>query len=123
LRFLLVETDPAAGDALRGLGHDAVSPDALPVPAEATPEILREAARRHQRELVVGDRTLLEAILPGSARRETFGRAVVFLNLPPDQAGPAIDRLFSRHKRLSPGRLYTVTPGRVKVAQLPFGEA
>ena len=29
----------------------------------------------------------------------------------------AIDRLFTRYKRLSPGRLYTVTGGRVKVRQ------
>jgi hypothetical protein len=31
----------------------------------------------------------------------------------------AIDRLFTRYKRLAPGRLYTVTGARVKVRQLP----
>jgi hypothetical protein len=30
-----------------------------------------------------------------------------------------VDRLFDRYKRLSPGRLYTVTGSRVKVRQLP----
>jgi predicted GTPase len=34
----------------------------------------------------------------------------------------AIDRLFARYKRLTPGRLYIVTPGRVKVRQLPTKE-
>ena len=31
----------------------------------------------------------------------------------------AVDRLFTRYKRLSPGRLYTITPSRVKILQLP----
>jgi hypothetical protein len=31
----------------------------------------------------------------------------------------AIDRLFARYKRLSPGRMYTVTGTRVKIRQLP----
>jgi hypothetical protein len=35
-----------------------------------------------------------------------------------DQAS-AMERLFQRYKRLSPGRLYTVTPNRVKIRQLP----
>ena len=35
-----------------------------------------------------------------------------------DQAA-AIDRLFERYKRLTPRRLYTVTPSRVKIRQLP----
>ena len=35
-----------------------------------------------------------------------------------DQA-PAIDRLFERYKRLTPRRLYTITPSRVKIRQLP----
>ena len=31
----------------------------------------------------------------------------------------AIDRLFERYPRLTPRRLYTVTPSRVKIRQLP----
>jgi hypothetical protein len=31
----------------------------------------------------------------------------------------AIDRLFERYPRLTPRRLYTVTPNRVKIRQLP----
>jgi hypothetical protein len=31
----------------------------------------------------------------------------------------AVDRLFTRYKRLTPERLYTVTETRVKVRQLP----
>jgi hypothetical protein len=33
----------------------------------------------------------------------------------------AITRLFERYKRLTPGRLYTVTGSRVKIRQLPAG--
>jgi|SRR5271156_1861410 len=36
----------------------------------------------------------------------------------PQQAA-AIDRLFERYQRLTPRRLYTVTPSRVKIRQLP----
>lgn len=38
--------------------------------------------------------------------------------LPADQQD-AVRRLFERYPRLSGGRLYTITPGRVKVRQLP----
>jgi len=31
----------------------------------------------------------------------------------------AIDRLYARYKRLTPGRMYTVTGSRVKIRQLP----
>jgi hypothetical protein len=45
----------------------------------------------------------------------------VFLQLPGAdvEQDDAIDRLFTRYKRLTPGRLYTVTETRVKVRQLP----
>ena len=36
--------------------------------------------------------------------------------------GRAIERLFERYRRLTPGRLYTVTPNRVKIRQLPGAE-
>jgi hypothetical protein len=50
-----------------------------------------------------------------------FGRSIVFLQLEGGdvEQDDAIDRLFKRYKRLSPGRLYTVTTSRVKVRQLP----
>lgn len=38
-----------------------------------------------------------------------------------DQA-PAVDRLFERYKRLTAKRMYTITPTKVKVRQLPGRE-
>lgn len=50
-----------------------------------------------------------------------FARVLVFLQLPGGEVeqDDAIDRLFARYRRLTPGRLYTVTESRVKIRQLP----
>ena len=50
-----------------------------------------------------------------------FNRSLVFLQLEGGEVeqDDAVDRLFERYKRLTPGRLYTVTGSRVKVRQLP----
>ena len=50
-----------------------------------------------------------------------FGRSVVYLHLEGGdvEQDDAVTRLFERYKRLTPGRLYTVTASRVKVRQLP----
>ena len=50
-----------------------------------------------------------------------FHRCIVYLQLEGAdvEQDDAIDRLFQRYKRLTPGRLYTVTGSRVKVRQLP----
>ena len=52
---------------------------------------------------------------------EVRDRVVVYLQLEGGdvEQDDAIDRLFKRYKRLTPGRLYTVTGSRVKVRQLP----
>ena len=50
-----------------------------------------------------------------------FNRSIVFLQLEGGdvEQDDAVDRLFQRYKRLTAGRLYTVTGSRVKVRQLP----
>jgi len=50
-----------------------------------------------------------------------FRRTIVYLRVdgPDDEQVTAVERLFARYKRLVPGRLYTVTAGRVKIRQLP----
>jgi len=50
-----------------------------------------------------------------------FKRAIVYLQLSGEdvEQDDAVDRLFKRYKRLTPGRMYTVTESRVKVRQLP----
>lgn len=120
LRFLLYGNfgdDTAAQFSAQG--HVAVTPADLDLPADVGPKQVREAARKQQYELVVPDRGTLDELLSGSARREVFGRVIVFLRDEPADHALAVMRLFDRYKRLTPGRLYTVSSGRVKASQLP----
>jgi hypothetical protein len=52
---------------------------------------------------------------------KSFRRSIVYLQLQGGEVelDDAVDRLFTRFKRLTSGRLYTVTATRVKVRQLP----
>ena len=120
LRFVLYGTfGDGTAEQFREGGHVAVKPAELDLDAAADPLAVREAARKQQYELVVADRQTLDALLPKSAARETFGRVLVFLRDDPADHALAVLRLFERYKRLTPGRLYTVSSGRVKVDQLP----
>ena len=124
MRFLLAgDIDDVTAGELGELGHRAARPADLGLPPDAAPLDLREAARRHQYELVVADRAALEMVLPTSGRREVFGRVLVHLAVAPPDRPLAAARLFERYKRLTPGRLYTVTAARVKVAQLPASDS
>ncbi|MHB1766564.1 MAG: hypothetical protein ACYCUV_01780 [Phycisphaerae bacterium] len=78
-------------------------------------ELLRELAHR-QWCLLTADRDFVHQVYDQGLK---FNLCMVLLIAQPDQHGTAVDRLFERYKRLSPKRLYTVTPGRVKVRQLP----
>ena len=80
-------------------------------------EFLR-AAQTKQLDVVTADVGLVHAIFEEKIR---FNRVVVFLQLEGDEVeqDDAVDRLFERYNRLSPGRLYTVTGSRVKIRQLP----
>ena len=53
--------------------------------------------------------------------RPPFNRSIVYFQLEGGdvEQDDAVTRLFERYKRLTPGRLYTVTASRVKVRQLP----
>jgi hypothetical protein len=90
-----------------------VSPDA---PAA---DVLEKAAAR-QWDVVTSDPLLANAPFADGRR---FTRCILFLQLAGGdvEQDDAIDRLFARYKRPSPGRLYTVTGNRVKVRQLPGG--
>ena len=99
--------------------HVAVTAADVDLPADAKPADVLEAARKQQYEVVVSTRDDLDALLPGSGSRNTFGRVLVFLRDDPADHALAVMRLFERYKRLTPGRLYTVSSGRVKVSQLP----
>lgn len=76
------------------------------------------AAKKSQLDVLTNDAALAAAPFEQST---SFNRSIVFLQLPGGdvEQDDAIDRLFKRYKRLSPGRLYTVTESRVKIRQIP----
>lgn len=84
----------------------------------AGPRELLMHANRSQLDVITDDSELAAA---ACQQAPSFGRSIVYLQLEGGAVAQddAIDRLFQRYKRLTPGRLYTVTGSRVKVRQLP----
>ena len=105
----------AVADALVRHEH---SVQALDVPADAPPREFFKAAQSKQLDVMTNDAALVNAIFDEDI---WFNRCVVYLQLEGGEVeqDDAIDRLFERYKRLTPGRLYTVTGSRVKIRQLP----
>jgi len=99
----------AVADALRRHGHAVESLDPMP----QTPEELLEMARQKQLDVVTSDANAVNT-------PNRFERSMLFLQLSGSdvEQDDAIDRLFERYKRLSPGRIYTVTASRVKIRQI-----
>jgi hypothetical protein len=110
----------AVAEALRRHGDvpHAASELGPAATVDAGPRELLKAAQSKQLDVMTNDPSLINAIFEDKI---SFNRAVVFLQLAGGdlEQDDAIDRLFARYKRLSPGRLYTVTGSRVKVRQLP----
>jgi predicted nuclease of predicted toxin-antitoxin system len=119
MRWLLHgNLSPAAVDALRRHGHDAKTMADVGLVPEATPVEIFEQARKAQLDIMTADPAMAQAPFETPVR---FKGTLVQLNVEGGEVeqDEAIDRLFKRYKRLSPGRLYTVTGARVKVRQLP----
>ena len=108
----------AAGEALRRHGHEARSLTDIGLSPDALPADIFDAARKGQLEIITADAAIAQAPFESPVR---FKGTLVQLNVDAGELeqDDAIDRLFDRYKRLSPGRLYTVTGSRVKVRQLP----
>ena len=104
---------PAVGDALRRHGHSVEKLEEIGDMSE-----LLKTAGTKKLDIITADSELAEAPFAGGPR---FGRSIVYLQLAGGdvEQDDAIDRLFKRYKRLTPGRLYTVTAARVKIRQLP----
>jgi hypothetical protein len=104
--------------ALRRHGQDIRTGTEIGLAADADPDSLFQAARKSQLEIMTADPAL--ALAPFDQRLR-FDRTMVLLHVDAGdvEQDDAIDRLFERYKRLSPGRLYTVTASRVKIRQLP----
>ncbi|CAN5516675.1 hypothetical protein BH09PLA1_BH09PLA1_13010 [soil metagenome] len=109
---------PAAVEAMRRHEQKPLSAaDVQLAPDAATADVLLGATNA-QLEILTTDSSLVDGIFES---RLPYSRTLVYLQLEGGdvEQDDAIDRLFTRYKRLSAGRMYTVTGSRVKVRQLP----
>jgi hypothetical protein len=120
MRFLLhgKTLSPAVAEALKRHEHHPTTLAESGQPEDAAPAQVLETARVKQLEVLTTDDAVVQHIYDADL---WFNRVVVYLQLSGQdvEQDDAIDRLFTRYKRLTPGRLYTVTETRVKVRQLP----
>jgi hypothetical protein len=108
----------AAADALVRHGHKTHAVGELDLAANAPPADVLAAASVKQWDVITNDAILAATPFDSWA---WFKRSIVYLQLAGGEVeqDDAIDRLFTRYKRLTPGRIYTVTASRVKIRQLP----
>jgi hypothetical protein len=120
MRWVLHGTNltPAAADALRCHEQKPFPVTELGLAEDAAPRDVLKAAQSKQLDVFTTDATLVNTIFD---EKIWFNRVVVYLQLEGGdvEQDDAVDRLFERYKRLTPGRLYTLTGSRVKVRQLP----
>jgi hypothetical protein len=120
MRWLLhgSQTTAAVAEALVRHGHEARDVASVALAPDADARAVLEAAKKNQLDLLTTDAALAQAPFDLDF---WFNRSIVFLQAEGGdvEQDDAIDRLFQRYKRLTPGRLYTVTGSRVKVRQLP----
>ena len=109
---------PAVAEALVRHEQKTHGIGELGLPADAGAREILKAAQSKQLDVMTTDSALVNTIFD---EKIWFNRVVVFLQLEGGdvEQDDAVDRLFERYKRLTPGRLYTVTGTRVKVRQLP----
>lgn len=112
---------PAVAEALRTRGDTVRQPSDVGVAADAPADDVLKAAQKDQAEVLTTDPALAGALFDRESPSPRFDRSIVFFQLEGGdvEQDDAVTRLFERYKRLTPGRLYTVTAARVKVRQLP----
>ena len=108
----------AVGEALKRHEHQVHELKELDLPSDVPHSDILKFAQKKQWEILTTDPALADAPF---AQNIPFNRTIVHLHLEGGdvEQDDAIDRLFQRYKRLAPRRLYTVTPTRVKIRQLP----
>jgi hypothetical protein len=119
MRWLLHGTmSSSVADALVRHGHSAKNMLELGLPPETDPATVLKTADAAQLDILTTDASLSSAAFLMDI---WIKRSMVYLQLDGGdvEQDDAVDRLFSRYSRLTPGRLYTVTGSRVKVRQLP----
>ena len=108
---------PAVAEAMKRHEQEVRTLGDVGLGEGALPAEVFEVARKAQLDILTADVALAQAPFESPVR---FGRTIVLLSVEGDvEQDDAVDRLFKRYKRLSPGRLYTVTGSRVKVRQTP----
>lgn len=112
---------PAVADALRTRGDTVRQLTDVGVTAESSPDDVLKAAHKDQAEILTTDPGVANALFDREDAPPKFNRSIVYFQLEGGdvEQDDAVTRLFERYKRLTPGRLYTVTASRVKVRQLP----
>jgi len=108
----------AVGEALKRHEHQVHELKELDLLSDALGSDILKSAQKKQWDILTTDPALADAPF---AQNAPFDRTIVHLHLEGgdvEQDAP-IDRRCDRYKRLSPRRLYTVTPTRVKIRQLP----
>ena len=112
---------PAVADALRARGDTVRATSDLGLAPETPADDVLKAAHKDQAEVLTTDAGLASALFD-RAEPLPFNRSNEFFQLEGGdvEQDDAVTRLFERYKRLTPGRLYTVTASRVKVRQLPI---
>jgi hypothetical protein len=110
----------AVAEAFKRHGHAVHALSELGLPEGASLRDMVWSANKKQWDLVTNSHELINWIYED---RFPFKRSLVFLQLEGGEVeqDDAVDRLFARYKRLTPGRMYTVTGSRVKIRQLPTG--
>ena len=119
MRWVLIgNLTPAVSDALVRHEQKPSAAAELGVEDGATAREVLKAAESKQLDVLTTEAALVNAIFD---EKIWFNRVVVYLQLEGGdvEQDDAIDRLFERYPRVTPGRLYTVTGSRVKVRQLP----
>jgi hypothetical protein len=130
MRFLIHgAVHPDAQAALVRHGHachallEISSETDAPQTAAEDPAILLPLLEKKQWNLATTEADFIHAMYE---KKQIFNGLILFILDDPavlhDQ-DKAIDRLFERYPRLTPRRLYTITPSRVKIRQLPGGHA
>ena len=111
---------PAVADALRARGETVRQLADVGMTPEAQPDDILKAAHKDNAEVLTTEPALAHALFDREDAPK-FGRSIVYFRLEGGdvEQDDAVNRLFERYKRLTPGRLYTVTGSRVKVRQLP----
>jgi hypothetical protein len=126
MRFLIHgAVHPDARAALTRHGHhshellELSAETEFPTVAADDPAQLLPLLEKKQWNLATTDADFIHLLYE---KKSPFNGLILFILDNPEvlhDQDKAIDRLFERYPRLTPRRLYTVTPSRVKIRQLP----